>query len=154
MIHKPVVTKLWINRRACEDRDEWTEEARAHCERCHDDKTETSEVQAARIRQQRSHGDSLAALQGRHIQITVDKGLPCTRENDEEQGQRACRLLGDRDVAVLDDTDSVRGGTLVREAVQTGVSAPKAWKCLRLVFLKKPDAQLEKGLRRFRAIAL
>ena len=26
--------------------DEWTEEVRAHCDRCYDDKTETSEVQA------------------------------------------------------------------------------------------------------------
>ena len=31
--------------------------------------------------------------------------------------------------------------------------APEAWKVLRLVFLKKPDAKLEKGLRGFRAIA-
>ena len=39
------------------------------------DKTETSEVQAERIRHQRSRGDSLAALQGRRIQITVDRVL-------------------------------------------------------------------------------
>ena len=32
--------------------------------------------------------------------------------------------------------------------------APEAWKILRLVLLKKPDAKLEKGLRGFRAIAL
>ena len=32
--------------------------------------------------------------------------------------------------------------------------APEAWKILRLVFLKKPDAKLEKLLRGFRALAL
>ena len=32
--------------------------------------------------------------------------------------------------------------------------APEAWTVLRFVFLKKPDAKLEKGLRGFRAIAL
>ena len=32
--------------------------------------------------------------------------------------------------------------------------APEAWKVLRLVFLKKPDAKLDKGLRGFRALAL
>ena len=32
--------------------------------------------------------------------------------------------------------------------------APEAWKIQRLVFLKKPDARLDKGLRGFRAIAL
>ena len=31
--------------------------------------------------------------------------------------------------------------------------APEAWKILRLVFLKKPDAKLENALRGFRAIA-
>ena len=30
VIHRPAVTKLWINGRAREDRDEWTEEVRAH----------------------------------------------------------------------------------------------------------------------------
>ena len=32
--------------------------------------------------------------------------------------------------------------------------APEAWKILRLVFIKKPEAKLEKGVRDFRAIAL
>ena len=39
-----------VNGRASEDREEWTEEVRAHCGRCYDDKTETPEVQAERIR--------------------------------------------------------------------------------------------------------
>ena len=43
MVHEPVVTKLWINGRV---RDEWTDEV-------YDDKMETSEVQAERIRHQR-----------------------------------------------------------------------------------------------------
>ena len=45
-----VITKLSVNGRDSEDRDEWTEEVRAHCERCYDDKDETLEVQAERIR--------------------------------------------------------------------------------------------------------
>ena len=44
VIHRPVVTKLWINGRDGEDRDEWTEDVRAHCEKCYDEKMETSEV--------------------------------------------------------------------------------------------------------------
>ena len=32
VIHRPVVTKFWNSGRASEDRDEWTEEVRAHCE--------------------------------------------------------------------------------------------------------------------------
>ena len=65
VIHRPVVTKLWVNGRAREDRDEWTEEVREHCERCYDDKAETSEVQAERIRRQRVGGDRHVALLGR-----------------------------------------------------------------------------------------
>ena len=50
VIKKPVVTKLWVNVRASEDREEWNEEVRLHCEKCYDDKSETPEVQAERIR--------------------------------------------------------------------------------------------------------
>ena len=64
VINRPVVTKLWVNGRASDDRDEWTEEVRAHCERCYDDKAETPEVQAERIRRQRTSGDRRVALQG------------------------------------------------------------------------------------------
>ena len=35
VIHRPVVTKLWINGRASEDRVECTEQVRAHCEKCY-----------------------------------------------------------------------------------------------------------------------
>ena len=75
VINRPVVTKLWVNGRASEDRDEWTEEVRALCERCYDDKEETPEVQAERIRRQRISGDRRVTLQGRRVTITVDKVL-------------------------------------------------------------------------------
>ena len=75
MINKSVVTKLWVNGRASEDRDGWTEEVRGHCERCYDDKAETPEVQAERIRRQRISGDRRVALKGSRVTITVDKVL-------------------------------------------------------------------------------
>ena len=49
--------------------------------------------------------------------------------------------------------DCVLGHALVREKFQR-CRAQEAGKILRLVYLKKPDAKLEKGLRGFRAIAL
>ena len=64
VINRPVITKLWVNGRANEGRDEWREEVRAHCERCNDDKEETSEVQAERILSQRRRRDPCVALQG------------------------------------------------------------------------------------------
>ena len=75
VINRPVVTKLWVNGRANKDRDEWTEELRAHCEHCYDDQAETPEVQAERIRRQRISGDRRVPLQGRRVTITVDKLL-------------------------------------------------------------------------------
>ena len=74
VINRLVVTKLWVNGRASEDRDEWTEEV-AHREGCYDDKAETPDVQAERIRRQRISGDRREALQGRQIVITVDEVL-------------------------------------------------------------------------------
>ena len=70
-----VVTKIWVIGRASEDRDEWTEEVGAHCEKCYDDKAETSEVQDERIRRQRASGDRRVALQGLRMMITVDEIL-------------------------------------------------------------------------------
>ena len=62
------MNKPWVGGRASEDREEWMEEVRARCERCCDDKDETSEVQAERIREQRCRGDTLVAWQGRKVQ--------------------------------------------------------------------------------------
>ena len=50
VVKKPVVTKLWVNGTATQDREEWCEAVRLHCEKCYDDKSETSEKQAERIR--------------------------------------------------------------------------------------------------------
>ena len=63
VVKKLVVTKLWVNGRATEDREEWCEEVRLHCEECCDDKSETSEKHAERIRVQRCRGDSAVAHQ-------------------------------------------------------------------------------------------
>ena len=52
------------------------------------------------------------------------------------------------------DGDCVRGHILVIKRFKGECRAPEAWTILRLVFLLKPDAKLEKGLRGFRAIAL
>ena len=66
-------------------------------------------------------------------------------ENDEERGQRPSRLPRDRDAAMFTNGDCVPGQALVREAVQGERRAPEAWTMPRLVFLKNPDARLEKG---------
>ena len=75
LINGPVVTKRWVNGRASENRDEWTEKVGAYSERCYDDKEETPKVQAERILSQRRRGDLCVALQGHRVMITVDNIL-------------------------------------------------------------------------------
>ena len=45
---------------------------RPHCKKCYEDKDETSQVQAERIRHQLGRVDSLVAWKGRKVEITVD----------------------------------------------------------------------------------
>ena len=73
-VHRPFVKRLWINRKASEDREGWVEEAKAHSERCYDDKDETSQMQEERIQEQRQSGDCLEWT-GRKVDITVDRVL-------------------------------------------------------------------------------
>ena len=70
VVNRLVITKLWVNGRASGDSDERTGEA--HCERCYDDKAETTQVQAKRILRRRTCGDRQEALQRHRIMITVD----------------------------------------------------------------------------------
>ena len=51
----PVVKRFSINGKASEDREEWMEEVKAHCERCYD--------------------DCLEAWSGRKVEITIDRVL-------------------------------------------------------------------------------
>ena len=74
------MTKLWVSGRDSKDRDEWKEDVISHCETYYDDPVETSEMQNERIRYQRCRKHSLIALQGRRIQITIDRNLRARRE--------------------------------------------------------------------------
>ena len=141
---RDLVTKLWINGRASEDRDEWTEEVRVHCEKCYDDKMETSEVQAERIRHQRSRADSLAVHQGRHFQITVDRVLRAWGKMMKNKANGPADCLVTEMLQCLPMDKQFKGECRV----------PEAWKGLRLACIKKSDAKFEKGLRGFRAIVL
>ena len=109
VIQRPVVTKLWVNGCANEDGDEGAEDVRAHCERCHNDKAKTSEVQAERIRRRRVSGDRRVNPPGTSDTDHSGQGSPSTRGNDAEQGQRACQLLGNGDAAVFADGNRIRG---------------------------------------------
>ena len=154
VINWQVVAKLWVNCRASEDRDEWTEEVRAHCECCYDDKEETSEVQAERILGQRRRGDHCAAFQGRRATITMDKVLRARGKmlHNKSYGPADCLVTEMLQCQPMETVYEV--AHWFDKRFRGDCRALEAWKVLRHVFLKKPDAKLEKGLRGFRAIAL
>ena len=139
VINRPVVTKFWVNFLASEDRDEWTEEVRAHCERCYDDKAETPEVQAERIRRQRTGGDGRVAFQGRRVTITVDKFLRARGNMLRNRANRPADCLVTEMVQGL-PTETVYEVAHWFDKRIKECCAPEAWTLLRHVFLEKtPD---------------
>ena len=144
VINRPVVTKFWVNGRASEDRDEWTGEVWAHCERCYDTE-ETPEVQAERIRRQRISGDRRVALQERRVTITMDKVLRPRGEMLRNKANRPAHCLVTEMLQCLPTETVCEVAHWSDKRFKGECRAPEAWKVLRLVFRKKPDAKLEKG---------
>ena len=154
VINRPVITKLWVNGRASEDRDEWTEEVRAHCERCYDDKDEPSEIQAERIRRQRISGDRRAAFQGRRVTITVDRVFRARGKILRNKANGPADCLVTEMLQCLPTERVYEVAHWFDKRFRGECRALEAWKVLRLVIFKEPDAKLEMGFRGFRAIAL
>ena len=118
VVKKPVVTKLWVNGRATENREEWCEEVRLHCERSFDGKSETSEKQAERIRVQRCRSDCAVAIQGRRVQITVNRFVRAGRSyvaNPRQGGVEAPVLCWPPPPSLHDATESANDSALAAE---------------------------------------
>ena len=123
-------------------------------ERCCDDKAETPEVQAERIRRQRISGDRRVVLEVRRMQITVDMVLRARGKSMRNKAN------GPADCLVTEMLQCLRTETVYEathwfdKRFKGECRAPEARTILAFVFIKKPDAKLQKGLRGFRAIAL
>ena len=144
-VPKLVVTKLWINGRATEDM-----EVRLHCENCYDDRSEASEKQSERIRVQRCRGGSAVVFEVRRMQITVNRVLRARGKMPR------AKSIGLADCLVVEmlsrlPTEVIYDVThWFQKRFQGDCRVAEAWRILSLVFPKKPDARLEKGLRGFR----
>ena len=109
MINRLVIPKLWVNGRVVEDGDEWTEEVRGYYDRFYEDKDETSEVKAERIRGQRRSVHRRVVLQERQLMITVDKVLRAPGKMFRNNATGPADCLFDRKVATSPDGSCVRG---------------------------------------------
>ena len=136
VINRPVVTKLWVNGRASEDRDESTEEVRAHCERCYDDKAETLEVQVERIRRQRSSGDRRLAQEGRLVTITTDKVRRARGKMLRNKATGPSDCLATEMLQCLPTETVYEVAHWFDMRFKGECRAPEAWKVFRLAFLK------------------
>ena len=102
--------------------------------KCYDDKTETPEVQAERIRIQRCRGNFAAAVHGRQVSITV-KQSPCEHEEKHRKSNGpADYLVAERlrrlPIVVINEVAHWSQRRFL------GISrAPEAWRILRLLFL-------------------
>ena len=106
-------------------------------EKCCDDKTETSEVQAERIRPQRSRGDSLVALLGRQTQITVDRVLRARGKMMKNKANGPADCLVTKMLQCLPTETVFEVAHWFGKRFQGECRAPEAWTIHRLVFLKK-----------------
>ena len=111
-------------------------------------------MQAGWIRRQRVSGDLRVALQGRLIQITVDGVLRARGKlmRNKANGPADCLVTEMLRCSPNETENEV--AYWFDKRFKGECRAPDARKVLRLVFLKKPDTKLEKGLREFRVIAL
>ena len=124
-----------------EDRDEWMEEVKTHCEGCHDNKDESSQVQDERMQEQRRR-DCCEAWEGEKS---------CSQQTGKMMKIKA-NCPSDCLVTEMLPEFSMEAWF---EITHVGLGKDSAaWTILRLVFLKKLDAKLEEGNRLFRAIAL
>ena len=63
-------SKKGIGAKANEDREEWMEEVRTHCERCSDDEEEPSRVQERRMQEQTGRGDIGEAWMRKRVEVS------------------------------------------------------------------------------------
>ena len=107
------------------------EVVKAQSEKCHVDKDETTEVRVARIPAERRRGDC-PVNHCRQSPKRTARVIACWPRCNENFPRRPCH-------------------TLFREKIQKKMPSSSKCQILRLVFLKKTDAQLEEGLRGVRA---
>ena len=126
------------------------EEVRTHCELCCDDKNETSEIQAEKIRRQRRSGDRRVAFQERRVRITVDKVLRARRKMLRNNANGPADCLVTEMLRCLPKKSVYEVPHLFHKRFEESVVIRRRGK----FYLKTRDAKLEKGLRGYRAIAL
>ena len=146
MIHRSVVTKLWINGRASgERRSELSVRNVMMSQR------RRQRSRSESIHHQRSRGEYAVALRGRRIQITIERILRARGKMMKNKANRAADCLVTEMLQCLQTETVYEVACWFDKRLKGGT---EAWKILRLVFLKKPDSKLEKALRGFLAIPL
>ena len=126
----------------------------ADCERCFGDEEEPTQVQEVRRHEQRERGNRRERWKGERVEVTVDKVLRFQAKMMKNQTNGPGDCLVSEMVRELPMETVGEIPLWFGKRFRGECRTPAAWKILRLVFLKKPDAEREKGIRECRAIAL
>ena len=111
-------------------------EPQKYCEEVYTDQDETREVQEKRIEYYRKKGDRQCTDDGRGSEITVDLVLQAKAEMSEN------KVNGPEDAVVNGIIQQLR---CFQERFRGRMEAPSSQKTVKLVFLRKPDAEPQKG---------
>ena len=141
---KPL-TELYVKGNFTEDGEEWQKELQRHCEEVYTDQEETKEVQENRIDYFKKIGDQQLTVARRNAEITVDLVL---------QARAKMSVNGPEDAVVSEmikqlPLEKIFTITRCFQELFKG-----SWKIVKLIFLRKPDAEPKKGIRSYRAVVL
>ena len=130
------------------------ESHRGDSEEVYTDQEEIREIQENRIDYFKKKGDQQFTDDGRKAEITVDLRLQARAKMSEN------KVNGPEDAVVSEMIKQLALEKIYtitkcfQECFMDQMEAPSSWKILKLVFLRKPDAEPKKRIRSYRAIAL
>ena len=150
---KPL-TELYVEGHFTEDREEWQKELQRHYEEVYTDQEETREVQEKRIECYKKKGDQQFTEDGCNAEITADLVLQARAKlcDNKVNGPEDAVVREMIKILPLDKIYTI--ARFFQDRFVGQMDAPDTWKIVKLVFLRKPDAEPKKVIRSYRAFAL
>ena len=130
-----------------EEREESQKELHRHCEEVYTDQGETIEYF-------KKKGDQQFAMEGRTVQITVDLMVQARAKMSDNKVNGPEDAIASEMINQLPLEKIYTITKCFQQRFMVQMESPSSWKIVKLVFLRKLDAEPKKGIRSYRAIAL
>ena len=146
--------ELFVDGTFTENREEWQRQLQRHCKSVYTDPEETEEVQQETIEFFKTKGDRHFSEDGRAVEISVDLVLQVrVKLSDNKVSGPADAIVNEMINALLLEKIYVVA-KFFQQRFMGAMEAPNSWKIVKLVFLRKPEAEPRKGIKGYQAIAL